>query len=70
MYLAISAATSADTVEICTSPDIKEVELPDVTWGVPDEEVFRGRSFWCTAGYEGEKNENSRHFNTHFIPVC
>lgn len=29
VYLAISAATSADTVGICKSPD---VELPEVTW--------------------------------------
>lgn len=49
MYLAISAAMSAETVGICTSPDVKEEELPDVTWAAVDEEVFGG-SFCCTAG--------------------
>lgn len=34
MYLAISAATSAEPVGICTSPD---EEPPDVTWAVVDE---------------------------------
>lgn len=40
MYFAISAATSADAVGICKSPDTEEVELPDVTWAADDEDVF------------------------------
>lgn len=39
VYFAISAATSAETVGICTSPDMKEEELPEVTEAV-DEEVL------------------------------
>ena len=46
MYLAISAATSAETVGICKSPDMKD-ELPAV-----DEDELCGGSFCCTAGDE------------------
>lgn len=56
MYLAISAATSADTVGICKSPDMKE-ELPDVTWADADEDAFWGGSFCCTVEDDGRKNQ-------------
>lgn len=36
----MSAATSAETVGICTSPDMNEEELLDGTWAAVDEEVF------------------------------
>lgn len=39
VYLAISAATSAETVGICKSPDTKE-ELADVTCPAVDEDAL------------------------------
>lgn len=40
VYLAMSAATSAETVGICKSPDMNEEELPDEPWAAVDEEVL------------------------------
>lgn len=59
MYLAISAATSAETVGICKSPDIKE-ELPDVTWADVDEDALRGGSFCCPAEDDDDDDDNKK----------
>lgn len=63
MYLAISAATSAETVGICKSPDIKE-ELPDVTWADVDEDALRGGSFCCPAEDDDDNKKLKGNYKT------
>lgn len=63
VYLAISAATSAETVGICKSPDIKE-ELPDVTWADVDEDALRGGSFCCPAEDDDDNKKLKGNYKT------
>lgn len=63
MYLAISAATSAETVGICKSPDIKG-ELPDVTWADVDEDALRGGSFCCPAEDDDDNKKLKGNYKT------